>query len=55
MILVFLEIIEVNFCRLNENLKRNIEARGVIDSSLINKDDDHDDDEKTTINNETIK
>jgi len=55
MILVFLEIIEVNYCGLNENLKRNIEARGVIDSSLINKDDDHDDDERTTINNETIK
>jgi hypothetical protein len=39
MILVFLEIIEINFCGLNENLKRNIESRGIIDLSLINDDD----------------
>ena len=42
MILVFLEIIEINFCELNKNLKRNIESRGIIDSSLsigINADD----------------
>ena len=43
-ILVFLEIIEVKFCGLNENLKRNIESRGIIDSSLINIDDDEYDD-----------
>ena len=41
-ILVFLEIIEVNFCGLNENLKRNIESRGIIDSSLINNDENDD-------------
>ena len=46
MILVFLEIIEVNCCGLNENLKRNIEARGIIDSFLIKEDDDYDNDEK---------
>jgi len=55
MILVFLEIIEVNFCELNKNLKRNIEDRGVIDSSLTNEDDDFDNDERNTINNETTK
>ena len=45
MILVFLEIIEINFCGLNQNLKRNIESRGIIDSSLINDDDEIDDEE----------
>jgi len=33
-IFVFLEIIEFNFCGLNENLKRNIEVRADIESSL---------------------
>ena len=42
MILVFLEIIEINLCGLNENLKRNIESRGIIESTLINEDDDND-------------
>ena len=55
-ILIFLEIIEVNFCGLNENLKRNIESRGIIDSSLINKyDDEYDDNESYTNKNETKK
>jgi len=40
MILVFLEIIEINCCGLNKNLKRNIQSRGRIDSSLIIEDDD---------------
>ena len=39
MILIFLEMIEINFCGLNKNLKRNIESRGIIDSSLTNEDD----------------
>ena len=52
MILIFLEIIEINFCGLNENLKRNIESRGRIDSSLtIEDDDDELDDKRKTINN----
>ena len=51
MILIFLEIIEINFCGLNENLKRNIESRGRIDSSLTIEDDDELDDKRTTINN----
>ena len=47
MILFFLEIIEINVCGLNENLKRNIQSRGTIDSSLTieNYDDDENDDE----------
>ena len=40
MILVFLEIIEINCCGLNENIKRNIISRGRIDSSLAIEDDD---------------
>jgi len=54
MILVFLEIIEIKFCGLNENLKRNIELRAMIDSSLSNENDDDDeiDDER---NDEKIK
>ena len=52
MILIFLEIIEINFCGLNENLKRNIELRGKTDSSLIIEDDDYElDDKRKTINN----
>jgi len=34
MILVFLEIIELNFCGLNKNLKRNIEIRAYNESSF---------------------
>ena len=44
-ILVFLEIIEINCCGLNKNLKRNIELRGKIDSSSLIQIDDDDDDE----------
>ena len=47
MIFVFLEIIEINFCGLNKNLKRNIESRGIIDSALINEENY---DERSTIN-----
>jgi len=46
MILVFLEIIEINCCGLNKNLKRNIESRGIIDSSLTIENDDYDDDDE---------
>ena len=45
MILVFLEIIEIKFCGLNENLKRNIELRSMTESSLANENDDDDNDE----------
>ena len=55
MILVFLEIVELNFCGLNENLKRNIEARGIIEAALINEDDAVDNDERKSINNEATK
>ena len=48
MILVFLEIIEIKFCGLNENVKRNIELRSLNESSLAieNDDDDEFDDER---------
>ena len=57
MILIFLEIIEINFCGLNKNLKRNIESRGIIDSSLIDERDDDDefDYQKNSINNKENK
>ena len=42
MILVFVEIIEINYCGLNKNLKRNIESRGIIDSSITIGDNDDD-------------
>jgi hypothetical protein len=54
MILVFLEIIEINCCGLNENLKRNIESRGIIDSSLAIENDDDDDDEIDERNDKII-
>ena len=42
MILVFVEIIEINCCGLNKNLKRNIQSRGIIDSSITIGDNDDD-------------
>ncbi len=32
-LMIYLEIIELNFCKLNENTKRNIDLRGVEDVS----------------------
>jgi len=54
MILIFLEIIELNFCGLNENLKKNIEFRALADTPLENKeyDDEEVDNERDTIKNE---
>jgi len=56
MIFVFLEIIEINCCGLNKNLKRNIESRGIIDSSLTIGIDDDDEigDERNDENNKII-
>ena len=54
MIFVFLEIIEINCCGLNKNLKRNIESRGIIDSSLTIENDDEIDDERNDENNKII-
>ena len=45
MILVFVEIIEIKYCGLDENLKRNIELRGMRDSSTNIEVDDDDFDE----------
>jgi len=53
MILIFLEIIELNFCGLNENLKRNIEIRAYKESSFtIESEYDEFDNERTFIVNE---
>ena len=54
MILVFLEIIELNFCGLNKNLKKNIEFRSITESNLEIKDynNDEDDNEINVIKNE---
>ena len=38
-ILIFLEIIELNFCNLNENLKRKIEERA-LNEAFYNGNDD---------------
>ena len=51
MILIFLEIIEVKFCGLNKDLKKNIELRAIDDSSYYLNDnndnnDDNEDDER---------
>ena len=43
MILIFLEIIEVKFCGLNKNLKKNIELRALTDSTICLDDDNNDD------------
>jgi len=55
MILVFLEIVEINYCGLNKNLKRNIQSRGKIDSFLAIENDDDDDEIEDEINDEKTK
>ena len=53
MILVFLEIIELNFCGLNKDLKKNIEFRALNETSLEIKDYyDNEDDNERDIKNE---
>ena len=54
MILVFLEIIGIHCYGLNENLKKNIYSRGIIDSSLLNEDDDNEDIDVKFVNNNEI-
>jgi len=55
MILVFLGIIEIKFCGLNENLKRNIELRSMTESSLAIENDDDDDEIDDERNDEITK
>ena len=43
-ILIYLEIIELNFCNLNHNLKKNIENRCIDDYNVNNLYDDIDSD-----------
>ena len=43
MLLIFIEIIEINFCGFNQNLKKNIELRALTESSLAIENDDDDD------------
>ena len=38
-LLIYLEIIELNFCKLNANTKRKIEFRGNKDISMVNERD----------------
>ena len=56
MILIFLEIIELNFCGLNKNLKKNIEFRAIDDNIPLEFKEDYDneeiDNERDTIKNE---
>ena len=55
MILIFLEIIELNFCGLNQNLKKNIEFRALADTPIETKeydDDEEFDNERDAIKNE---
>jgi hypothetical protein len=42
MILIFLELIEVECCGLNKNVKKNIELRAMIDLTESFKDDNDD-------------
>ena len=54
MFFIFLVIIEINCCGLSKNLKRNIELRGKIGSSLTVENDGDDDDERNDENNKII-
>ena len=50
MILIFLEIIEVKFCGLNKDLKKNIELRAIVDSTeYLNDNNEACDDERYSI------
>ena len=42
MVLVFFEIIQLNFCGLSTMTKKNIEERAKLDSILSNENDDED-------------
>ena len=42
MVLVFIEIIQLNFCGLSTMTKKNIEERAKLDSILSNENDDED-------------
>ena len=49
-LLIYLEIIELNFCGLNKNTKRNIELRGKDEISLMNRNDSLTEGENIEIN-----
>ena len=51
MILVFIEIIQLNFCGLSTMTKKNIEERARLDSMLI---DDNDDEENNKEDKEEV-
>ena len=51
MILVFIEIIQLNFCGLSTMTKKNIEERAILDSMLI---DDNDDEENNKEDKEEV-
>jgi len=58
-ILVYLELIELNFCGLDYNLKKHIARRGTEDSinNILNKDDDEDEEDENNLegqNNEEL-
>ena len=44
-ILIYLEIIELNFCNLNHNLKKNIEMRSISEYNMNNLSNEIDNDE----------
>ena len=52
--LVFLEIIELNFCGLNKNLKKNIMNRSIEDSNISNIYEDDDEEQTIDDNNKQI-
>ena len=56
MYLIFLEIIELNFCGLSQNIRKNIKKRALNDSKLEDDNDNRDsfiDNNNDDINNET--
>ena len=53
-LLIYLEIIELNFCNLNKNTKRNIELRGILDLSGENGRDSTVDTGNLDINNDYL-
>ena len=53
--LIYMEIIQLNFCGLNRDISRNIQKRAVIDADISKEELYEDDDDITNIMNETLE
>ena len=50
-LLIFLEVIELNICRLNYNIKKNIAERATLEANFVYKLEEEDEDNDSEENN----